>query len=667
MSFLPYHFFSRVQYNRSKSFPTRLSREVNNQLTNIKRSNLRDILFKKPNFFYSTVVVEQSFKEPIELRPYQKECIDLCLKKFLNDNIKRQIVSLPVGSGKTVIFTNLLKEIPSPSPEANKVLIIAHRQELLDQAHKHIVARLPDLLVEIDQGSRRAELIGDVIIASVQSLTNQSSPRLEKYDPSKFKAIIIDEAHHASAMTYRKILGHFGADKPETRIFVWGCSATIRRHDGVALGILFDEITYHRSFLDMIRENWLCNIKITTVKTNVDLSNLKSKSDFQVGELSRTVNIRERNELIVRTYLKCAGERKSTLVFAVDIDHVERLTEAFREHGVVTHGITGRTRKSVRSALLNEFKNGSFPVLVNCGILTEGTDIPNIDCILMSRPTQSSVLFQQMLGRGMRRAEGKENCLVIDFVDSYLKFNKIKTMPTLLGLEPSAELKEKDVAEFASQLEKEKKSQVQESTRKQIINNLEITEWENPFELLADCPEASFLEEMSPNAWVRVASEAYVLSLPEHTILRLEKEKDGMYRVIKKIGQPGQMGSFWRKISYCIPVTGDSLEHTLHACDSWVLENYGPEIKSLLSRNARWRFQPATPGQIKYLTDKAHTIEDWTNKEGIANLNRGQAANMITILLEGRPKPSLAKKKVETWKWEDEFLSAGPLGKTMEI
>ncbi|CAG8717700.1 8889_t:CDS:2, partial [Scutellospora calospora] len=132
--------------------------------------------------------------------------------------------------------------------------------------------------------------------------------------------------------------------------------------------------------------------------------------------------------------------RKSTLVFGVDIDHVKNLTEMFQEYGVNAHGITSQTKTYKRAEILNNFKAKLFPVLVNCGILTEGTDIPTIDCIIMSRPTKSHVLFQQMIGRGMRIAEGKEDCLVLDFIDSYSKIPDLITAPTLFGLDPNIEL-----------------------------------------------------------------------------------------------------------------------------------------------------------------------------------------------------------------------------------
>ncbi|CAG8660806.1 1807_t:CDS:10, partial [Ambispora gerdemannii] len=572
----------------------------------------------------------------IQLRPYQKECIETCMYKFLEKKVKRQIVSLPV-------------EIPDPFPGANKVLIIAHRQELLDQAHKHVSLRMPNSVVEIDQGNRRAVGYGDIIIASVQSLVHQKSHRMEKYDPQQFKAIIIDEAHHAAAKTYRKIFEHFGADSENTHLFVWGCSATIRRHDGLALQSLFDEVTFHRDFLDMIREKWLCDIKVTTVKTEIDISKVRAlKGEFVISELAKEVNVKARNEIIIRTYLQYAADRKSTLVFAVDIEHIGQLTIHFREAGIEAHGVSGNTPKNVRSRILNEFKAGKFPVLVNCGILTEGTDIPNIDCILMSRPTQSAALFQQMIGRGMRRSEGKNNCLVIDYVDSYSKFHNVKTLPTLLGLNPNQELENEDPLEFL---------------KGELITNLHITEWENPFELLEDCSGAVFLDKLSRNAWVKVG-DIYALSMRSEGTIKLEKnEKTGLYEAKKKILITSNGNFYQKKMDLPLPIKSDKLEHAIKACDTWIETNLPAKVQLIIRRNASWRSDPITLNQKKVLMGSAHKIKEWTNIEKIDKLSKGQAANMITRLKEGAAaswKRTQRRKEIQKKK-EIKEMKRGPI------
>ncbi|KAF9401800.1 hypothetical protein BGZ94_005094, partial [Podila epigama] len=374
------------------------------------------------------------------LRDYQKECIDTCLAN-LKKGIMRQIVSLPVGSGKTVIFSHLMKQVPSPFPGATKTLILAHRQELLEQTRNHVLRTGTGLTVSIDQGKRMADMQADVIVASVPSLGRLGTPRLLKYNPREFKCIIIDEAHHAAADSYGRILEHFGANVPETHIFVYGCSATVRRHDGLKLGGVFDHISFHKGFITMIEDKWLCGLRVSIIQTDFDLQDVKMQGgDFAQKELAIKVNTPIRNEIVVRSYMTSCSERRSTVVFAVDIEHLETLTKVFRQYGYDAHGLSSRTPDDERAQMIRDFRERKFPVIVNCGILTEGTDIPVIDSIVMARPTKSNVLFQQMLGRGMRLYPGKEDCLVLDFVD-VVRGDGLVTLPTLLGLEPSAVVK----------------------------------------------------------------------------------------------------------------------------------------------------------------------------------------------------------------------------------
>ena len=276
-------------------------------------------------------------------------------------------------------------------------------------------------------------------MASVPTLGRKNSKKIDKYDPSQFKAILIDEAHHASAATYLNILDYFGVDDADSKILVWGCSATVKRHDGKSLGDVFDKVTYHADFLKMIEQGYLSSMKVTTVNTNVDLESVGStKLDFKLGELADAVNTDVRNDVIVSSWRKYAHEngRKATLAFAVDINHTEELCNTFRDAGINASFITSKTPPLDRHGILNAFRNEKIPVLVNCAILTEGTDIPCVDCILLARPTKSNTLFQQMFGRGLRLYEGKKDCLLIDFVDNFKRSGPdgLVTVPTLLGL-----------------------------------------------------------------------------------------------------------------------------------------------------------------------------------------------------------------------------------------
>lgn len=223
----------------------------------------------------------------------------------------------------------------------------------------------------MEQGRRKVDIDkADVIIASVPRLGRENSASIEKYDPSLFKAILIDEAHHAVASTYINILKHFGTYDKDSHILVWGCSATVRRHDGLSLSDVFDNITYHVDFLKMIEQRYLSQMKVTTINTHVDLDNVGvGQHDFKQAELSRAVNTKTRNEVILSSWKKYAHEkdRKSTLVFAVDIPHTVELCNTFRDAGIEASFITSKTPALSRHEILQDFKSGKIPVLVNCG------------------------------------------------------------------------------------------------------------------------------------------------------------------------------------------------------------------------------------------------------------------------------------------------------------
>ncbi|KAI8999460.1 P-loop containing nucleoside triphosphate hydrolase protein, partial [Gaertneriomyces semiglobifer] len=376
------------------------------------------------------------------LRPYQLECIELTLKG-IEEGKTRQIASLPVGSGKTTVFANLIPRIPCPTPRATKTMVLAHRTELLQQALKTLCREAPFLKVDVDCASKRASMDADVVIASVGTLgraVGGISERLRRYDPAQFKAIIIDEAHHASAASYRRILAHFQADEPGTPIIVWGCSATVRRHDGISLGTTFDHIVYHRTVSDMILEDWLCDLRLEVVQTDTSLDGVPIRSgDFAPEKLADAIDNPQRNSLVVGVYkdVKERHGRQSTLVFASNVRHIESLVDTFKANGIDAVGVHSGTSDYLRRQILDDFRQMKFPVLVNCGIVTEGVDIPVIDCLILARPTASSVLLQQMIGRGLRKYPKKDYCLAVDLSDSTSrKDNCLVTIPTLMGLDP---------------------------------------------------------------------------------------------------------------------------------------------------------------------------------------------------------------------------------------
>ncbi|PJF19456.1 hypothetical protein PSACC_00735 [Paramicrosporidium saccamoebae] len=402
----------------------------------------------------------------IPLRPYQEDCIQVCLDEYAK-GVRRQAVSLPVGSGKTVLFSlvnyilqvvfaNLISRLPQLKSGANKVLVLAHREELLIQAQRQIQRVAPHLKVAIERGrywSNHED--DDVIIASVPTLgRSDSAARLERFDFKSFKAIIVDEAHHSVADTYLRIMRHFrvisqDGSRPESEALVWGCSATFRRNDELVLGSVFEKIIYHVDIATLMNEGFLCRVETKEIYTDIDLCKVKMiRGDFEMRELSLAIDTPVRNELVAAMWDEIANKKnakKATIVFALTVEHARNLAAAFGELGTRTALITGETNESTRKAILAQFCAGEIPVLLNCAVLTEGTDLPITDCIVMTRPTCNSSLYIQMVGRGLRMHDGKQSCLVLDFIDKIRSKNRsLITFPSLFAAKQEYETGERE-------------------------------------------------------------------------------------------------------------------------------------------------------------------------------------------------------------------------------
>lgn len=213
---------------------------------------LRSTIFKLPQPTHvgnytsrASPKVPEAKPSRIELRPYQEESINAVLSNLAQGE-RRLGLSLATGSGKTVIFTHLIERIPAPIPEATQTLILAHRRELVEQAAGHCRNTYPNKCVEVEMANRQASGTADITVASIQSIV--SGERLSKYDPKKFKLVLVDEAHHVAAPSYLGVLKHFGLARKGASgsTALVGVSATFSRMDGLSLGSAIDQIVYHK-------------------------------------------------------------------------------------------------------------------------------------------------------------------------------------------------------------------------------------------------------------------------------------------------------------------------------------------------------------------------------------------------------------------------------------
>ncbi|CDF88806.1 ZYBA0S03-02344g1_1 [Zygosaccharomyces bailii CLIB 213] len=606
------------------------------------------------------------YSKSIELRDYQQHVIDRCMESVTNGK-KRIGVSLATGGGKTVIFANLIKQMAGTG--LHRALVLVHRRELVMQAAETIKKFIPQARLEIEMGKYVCEDVRDcdIIVASVQSLIR----RIDGYNPRDIDLVIVDEAHHAVANSYIRILEYF-RDAP-----VVGFSATFERADHKALSTVLDEIIYHKGILEMINDKWLCESKFTTVKIDMDLSAVEvssSNEDFKLDKLSKVMNTPEVNEIVLRTYLHKSAEEnsgfKSTLLFAVDISHVHALYRLFRSHGINTECVTSRTKHRERDLIISNFKSGKIQVLINCGIFTEGTDMPAIDCILLCRPTRSRTLLVQMVGRGLRLHGSKKHCHVIDFVGA--SDVGVVSVPTLAGIEnfqgeldgatlQDLELIKKDIVTL-------QKSQVetrlleQESfknwVKEKAAFDLTLTTFEN-FKSFHDqetrdpsSPSGGLRREetifrTSRYPYVKFAKNGWALSLQDSHHLRVYKEgKEGDLKYILKLYR--EIPAYLRdhtaarfvprellQTENLLEVVGRVERVVEELAQSSAKEAIGKPAKNF-TKFAKWRYDPATPRQKNAI--KTKLVSKLAPQSDLAvedilhyakNLKKGEAANIL--------------------------------------
>ncbi|KAF2135519.1 uncharacterized protein K452DRAFT_239243 [Aplosporella prunicola CBS 121167] len=591
----------------------------------------------------------------IQLRDYQEECIQSVLS-YLDKGHKRLGVSLATGSGKTVIFTQLIERVTPPTEDATQTLILAHRRELVEQAARHCERAYPHLTVDIEMGNSHATGAADITVASVQSI--MSGERIEKFDPNRFKLVLVDEAHHIVARKYLECLDYFGIkSKTNNNAALVGVSATLSRFDGRKLGVVIDHVVYHKDYVQMIEDSWLSDVIFTTVASKVDLSGVKlgANGDYATGSLSEAVNTDESNEITVRSWLAKAKARKSTLVFCVDLAHLTSLAATFRRHGIDARYVTGDTPNKIRSERIDAFKNFEYPVLLNCGVFTEGTDIPNIDCVVLGRPTRSRNLLIQMIGRGMRLYPGKKDCHVIDMVATLE--TGIVTTPTLLGLDPdsileSATMDDTKKLKERKELEKRREevlSQVdpQSSRHPTIKSTITFTDYASIHDLLDDASADQHVRRLSNFAWVCCGVDRYILATQGQGYLKIERDEESERFTVK---YTALLPKFLRmKSPYMAPRSigdAETLEHAIRSADTFASETF-PLL--FIEKWQSWRKRPASEAQLEFLNKRRDANHQLTPD----TCTKGRAQDMMTRLKHGA-KARFEKIRVQNSKKERE-------------
>ena len=336
----------------------------------------------------------------MELRPYQQEAKDAIFEQWDN-GVKKTLLVLPTGCGKTVVFAKVTEDCVR---QGNRVLILAHRGELLDQAADKLM-KTTGLGCALEKAENTC--LGSwfrVVVGSVQTLMRQK--RLDQFPEDFFDTIIIDEAHHCISDSYQKVLKHF----PDAQIL--GVTATPDRGDMQNLGQFFESLAYEYTLPKAIKEGYLTPIKALTIPLKIDMSSVSVQAgDFKASDIGTALD--PYLEGIAEEMKKYCSDKK-TVVFLPLVKTSQKFRDLLNEHGFQTAEVNGNSHD--RAEILADFEEGKYNVLCNSMLLTEGWDCPSVDCIVVLRPTKVRSLYCQMVGRGTRLFPGKDHLLLLDFL-----------------------------------------------------------------------------------------------------------------------------------------------------------------------------------------------------------------------------------------------------------
>ncbi len=340
----------------------------------------------------------------IQLRPYQQQAQDAFFDALSEH--PRQLIVLPTGAGKTVVFGSIARRFHELVNPSDPILIMAHRSELLDQADEKLRLVWPEALTGRIQAGKNEQL-GEVLLASTQTLVAGRQIR-------RPGLVIYDEAHHSRADGSLSVLTRLGVFKPGGPPLL-GVTATPSRSDRTELGDVFEHLTYERTILQMIMDGYLADVRGIKVELRgLQLGAIRTTGgDYNAKDLSYVMNADESLDAVVQAVQTHAGHRKS-LVFAVDVQHAKALADHLNKAGIVSAAVDGGMPSDERASILQAFAQNRIRVLVNCQILTEGYDQPDVDAVVIARPTRSSALYTQMVGRALRLHPNKTDALILD-------------------------------------------------------------------------------------------------------------------------------------------------------------------------------------------------------------------------------------------------------------
>lgn len=521
--------------------------------------------------------------QALALRPYQEEAI-AAIEQAEARGLRRPLVALPTGTGKTVIFAHLLWQ------RQGRALVLAHRDELISQAAEKFAIVDPTLHLGIVKAERN-ELDAEIILASIQTLSRPN--RLAQLG-TDFTTVVCDEAHHCAAETYVRICTYLGClgNGP----LLLGVTATPERTDKkTPLGRIFQEIVYSKTILDMIPE-YLADLRAKVITLQADFSTLRVQhGDFVDQEVEEMLLEADAPQHVATAYLTHAQGRK-TLIFVPTVSLAYAMVDAFKAAGVTAiEALDGTTPLDERRAILWRLKAGETMILANCAVLTEGYDEPSIDCIIMARPTKSRPLYTQMVGRGTRKYPGKDDCLILDVV-GVTERHDLMTLPQLFDL-PLGALKDSTVAEAVAR-----------RRRRALVHTVEGELQAVDIDL--------FLRR--PLHWVQARADAFTLALgDEQGWIALQARGEGAHEIwdVSLMTPAGIL----TPLASSLPL----------AYAQGRAEDYARRsgVRALVNPSSAWRNEPMSDAQRRHLLAIKIPV--------VPGLTKGQAADMIDAAKAG--------------------------------
>jgi ATP-dependent helicase IRC3 len=507
----------------------------------------------------------------LPLRPYQREAVD-AVEASWAAGMRRPAVVLPTGAGKTVVFAHLTADRYRRQGGGKRTLVVAHRNELIEQAAAKISAVAPDLRVGIVKAARN-ETRAQIVVASIQTLRNEQRRRMI----SDVGLVVVDECHHAAADTYLAVLGHYGCiptvERSEVTTDAVGFTATMVRGDDRALGAVWEDVVYRRSIAEMIHLGFLVRPRGVRVRIDdLDLSKVRrSRGDYSEGDLGRALTESLAPEVIAKAVAEHARDRRSIL-FAPTVASGQVIADAVRDVGLTVGMVQGDMPTEARRRILSDFSAGQIGLMVNCMVLTEGFDDPATDCVIIARPTTNVGLYVQMVGRALRPYPGKTDALVLDVVGASQR-HALASPVDLFGDDPAE--RERAIAE---------------------LDGLDDGDELDDGEIVADYVVGPTVSEEvdlfhgSVMQWLQTDGGIWFLPAGERYIAIVPSELAGHYDVVAMFKSRGQGEARW---------VIRNVADRAYAM-AWAEGEVSPAEMTTARRERGWRFRPPTDKQLRF-------------------------------------------------------------------